>query len=129
MKKLMFVVLVVSLFTLVGYTMLNDAIPVLTYNEAVQHEGKFQIKGVPVPNKYSYDNEKQLFTFYLTDDNNQEFAVNYSGVKPGNYDQAQEVIAIGYYDGNNAVTAKRVMVKCPSKYQAEGGEGYDYKEY
>jgi len=129
MKKILFVVLVASLFALVGFTMFNDAIPVLTYDEVVNHAGKFQIKGTPINDKNSYDSESQLFSFYLNDDNGKEFLVKYSGIKPGNYEEAQEVIAIGYYNSEGFIDAKRIMVKCPSKYQAEGGEGFEYKEY
>ena len=42
--------------------------------------------------------------------------VMYEGVKPGNFEEATEIVAIGSYrDG--AFHAEQLLVKCPSKYQ------------
>ena len=128
-RKFLFFVVVVSLFGLVGYTMVNEQIPVLTYSEAKLHRGKFQLKGVPIKEKTNYDQEKKVFKFSLVDDKKQEFEVWYNGVKPGNYDQANEVVVIGSYSKDGYVKADRLLVKCPSKYEAEGSEGYVMKEY
>jgi cytochrome c-type biogenesis protein CcmE len=43
-------------------------------------------------------------------------------VVPGNFDQATSIVAIGHYkDGTFA--AEQLLVKCPSKYQAEAERG------
>ncbi len=49
--------------------------------------------------------------------------VIYHGVVPGNFDQASSVVLKGRPDGETFV-AEQMLVKCPSKYQGEGGEGY-----
>jgi len=44
--------------------------------------------------------------------------VVYHGVIPGNFDQATMVVAIGRYQEGRFL-AEQLLVKCPSKYQAE----------
>ena len=41
-----------------------------------------------------------------------------SGVIPGNFDQAVSIVAIGRYQDDH-FEAEQLLVKCPSKYQAE----------
>jgi cytochrome c-type biogenesis protein CcmE len=47
----------------------------------------------------------------------------YHGVIPGNFDQATSIVCKGKSDGNVFV-ADQLLVKCPSKYQGEGGEEF-----
>jgi len=43
-------------------------------------------------------------------------SVLYSGIKPGNFEEATEIVAVGSYrDGS--FYADQLLVKCPSKYQ------------
>jgi cytochrome c-type biogenesis protein CcmE len=42
--------------------------------------------------------------------------VEYSGTKPGNFEQADKVVLIGRYQ-NGIFSADQLLVKCPSKYQ------------
>ena len=49
--------------------------------------------------------------------------VVFYGTVPGNFDQATSVVLKGKADGDQFV-ADQMLVKCPSKYQGEGGEEY-----
>ena len=49
--------------------------------------------------------------------------VVYYGVVPGNFDQATSVVLKGKSEGDHFV-AQQMLVKCPSKYQGEGGDEY-----
>jgi cytochrome c-type biogenesis protein CcmE len=49
--------------------------------------------------------------------------VVYYGVVPGNFDQATSVVLKGQ-PGEEGFVADQMLVKCPSKYQGEGGEEY-----
>ena len=42
--------------------------------------------------------------------------VLYEGVKPGNFEEATQIVAIGSYS-DGAFHANQLLVKCPSKYQ------------
>jgi cytochrome c-type biogenesis protein CcmE len=130
MRKVIFGLVIFAMFGMVSYAMMNDDIPVLNYNEAMLHSGKFQIIGLPIANKFSYDEKAQLFTFSLLDNSGVEFNVQYAGVKPGNYDQATEIVVVGHTAKDlKTVIADRILVKCPSKYEADGIEDYETKEY
>ena len=47
--------------------------------------------------------------------------VSYAGIMPGNFEQAESVVAKGIYNGQRFV-ADDLLVKCPSKYQGTDGE-------
>jgi len=44
--------------------------------------------------------------------------VRYHGIKPGNFDEARQVVCVGRYRGG-AFEAEQLLVKCPSKEQAK----------
>ena len=54
----------------------------------------------------------------LKDEKGEVLTVEYRGVIPGNFDQATSIVAIGRYD-DGRFRAEQLLVKCPSKYQAE----------
>jgi cytochrome c-type biogenesis protein CcmE len=71
--------------------------------------------------KYEMANGSLLFT--LRDPHNQQqmMRVRYHGLKPGNFEDAISIVAIGQYDEHvKEFAADKLLVKCPSKYQ--GGE-------
>ena len=55
----------------------------------------------------------------MADEKGEEFEVIYHGVKPANLEQAEEIVVIGRFEGAT-FNADQLLVKCPSKYQAEG---------
>ena len=61
--------------------------------------------------------------FQLKDVDGEVMSIAYEGVKPANFEQATSVVAIGrFHEG--VFEADQLLVKCPSKYQAEGGGEY-----
>ncbi len=73
------------------------------------------------PSKVHYDVDKGELVFALQDEKMEVMEVVYRGVKPANFEQATSVVAIGTYkDGR--FEADQLLVKCPSKYQAEGAQ-------
>lgn len=97
-------------------------------------KAKSSTKIVQVMGKIDFDK-----VFYNADDSRLEFAVYdaealdkstastmnvvYYGVVPGNFDQATSVVLKGKSEGNIFI-ADQMLVKCPSKYQGEDGDGY-----
>jgi cytochrome c-type biogenesis protein CcmE len=55
-------------------------------------------------------------TFRLRDEAGEEAWVVYAGAKPEGFEQADNVVAVGRYQGSQ-FTADKLLVKCPSKYQ------------
>jgi cytochrome c-type biogenesis protein CcmE len=92
--------------------------PYISFSEARRAGTSVQVNGVLAnPAKVHYDAEHTELVFALKDDKNEVMDVVYKGVKPVNFEQATNVVAIGTYkDGRFA--ADQLLVKCPSKYQA-----------
>lgn len=104
------------------FAMLNfrkSLTPYVSLAEAKNTDAVVQVKGKRVDGSEYFDMEQKIFKFKMTDDTGQEFNVTYAGVKPSNFEQATEVIAIGRFTSGK-FEAEQILVKCPSKYQAEG---------
>ena len=93
--------------------------PYISIAEAKSATGLVQVSGLVKDGKSTYD-ASGGFTFVLTDDKNNELPVVFKRVKPANFDQAIGVVAVGHYKGN-VFEADQLLVKCPSKYEAEYG--------
>ncbi|MEP7028646.1 MAG: cytochrome c maturation protein CcmE [Candidatus Eisenbacteria bacterium] len=96
--------------------------PYISFSEAKRSGGSVQVNGVLAdPAAVRYDADRTQLVFALKDDKNEVMEVVYKGVKPVNFEQATSVVAIGtYQDGK--FTADQLLVKCPSKYQAEANQ-------
>lgn len=95
--------------------------PYITFAEARQSSGLVQVHGVLADKRYVLQQDRQYMSFRLKDEQGEVLPVEYHGVIPGNFDQATSIVAIGRYK-NGTFTAEQLLVKCPSKYQAEGAE-------
>ena len=79
--------------------------------------------------EYNEDSERLEFAIYDTEaeeaNAGPRLDVVYYGVVPGNFDQATSVVLKGMADSTGMFVADQMLVKCPSKYQGEGGEYQD----
>jgi len=92
--------------------------PYISFAEARTASGLVQVNGKLANKDYVLKPEEQFLSFQLRDERGEVMAVEYRGVIPGNFDQAVSVVAIGRYQGSH-FEAQQLLVKCPSKYQAE----------
>jgi cytochrome c-type biogenesis protein CcmE len=76
------------------------------------------VNGVLADKQYVLKQEEQYLSFRLRDAKGEVLPVEYRGVIPGNFDQATSIVAIGRYQGDK-FAAEQLLVKCPSKYQAQ----------
>jgi cytochrome c-type biogenesis protein CcmE len=120
--KLMIAILLVAASIGLGVTTFRKTLtPYTSFAEARRSGTSVQVNGVlQNPAAIHYDPAKSELAFALKDDKNEVMNVVYKGVKPANFEQATNVVAIGTYE-NGVFTADQLLVKCPSKYQAEGG--------
>lgn len=93
--------------------------PYISFAEARRSSGQVQVNGVLASKDYVLERDRQFLQFDLKDERGEVLTVQYHGVIPGNFDQATSVVAIGRYEGSH-FEADQLLVKCPSKYQAEG---------
>ena len=112
--------IIIAAFIIFAVFSLRESLtPYVSLAEAKKTDAVVQVKGKRIEGSEQFDMEKKMFTFKMKDDKGHVFDVTYPGVKPSNFEQATEVIAIGrYIEGKFA--AEQILVKCPSKYQAEG---------
>lgn len=114
-------VAIVAFIALGASSLMSSMTPYVTVFEKVRTatQDKVQVPGDLVKGKSTYDKRQAALVFFIKDPTGQEMKVIYKGVRPGNFDQADRVVAVGkYHDG--AFHAEQLLVKCPSKYQNQG---------
>ena len=92
--------------------------PYIPFDEARRSTGMVQVNGMLAEKNYVLKPEEQYLEFKLRDSRGEVMPVTYRGVIPGNFDQATSIVAIGH-DRADHFDAEQLLVKCPSKYQAE----------
>ena len=92
--------------------------PYISFNEARHSSGMVQVNGVLADKNYVMKKEEQYLEFKLRDTQGEIMPVAYRGVIPGNFDQATSIVALGRFKEDH-FEAEQLLVKCPSKYQAE----------
>lgn len=90
--------------------------PYVSFDEARRYGAAVQVIGDVVLAEASYDMESHQLRFPISDERGERLTVVYSGTKPSNFEQADQVVAIGKYE-NDVFVADRLLVKCPSKYE------------
>ena len=75
-----------------------------------------QVAGSLVAGSTRYDEARGTLRFAMADEHGRQLQVEYGGVKPGNFEDATQVVAVGTYEGG-IFRAEQLLVKCPSKYQ------------
>jgi len=58
------------------------------------------------------------FSFIMVDDKGREQKVYYNEPMPQDFTKSEKVVVIGSYKGND-FNAKKILMKCPSKYQEQ----------
>jgi len=110
-------IIIVSFIVWAGISFNKTLTPYVTISEAKTSDTMVQVKGKRVDNG-SFDMEQNVFVFNMVDEVGEQIQVVYDGAKPGNFEQATEIVCIGRYtDGK--FHAKELLVKCPSKYMEE----------
>ena len=122
LKAVLAVILLVAA-TAIGITSFKKTVtPYISFAEAREARGLVQVNGTLADKKYVLKPNEQFLSFRLRDSKGEILPVEYHGVVPGNFDQATSIVAIGHYQ-DGTFTAEQLLVKCPSKYQAEAEKG------
>lgn len=116
-KYIIGVVIIVSFIIWAGISFDKTLTPYVSIAEAKVAGNVVQVKGKRVDDG-RFDLEKNVFVFTMMDEKGEEIQVVYDGAKPGNFEQATEVVCVGQYV-NGQFKAKELLVKCPSKYMEE----------
>lgn len=99
------------------WSLKETASPYVSFEQARTIQKNVQVLGKVEHSKTNYDEKTGIFSFYIVDDNGDMMRVDYPGIKPGNFEQAESVVCVGKYQ-NGVFVADNLLVKCPSKYQS-----------
>jgi cytochrome c-type biogenesis protein CcmE len=119
----------ILLLGFIGFSLLSfkkTLTPYVSYDEARTANRMVQVAGALEKGSSSYHDDNQSLYFNLKDPKTQQgLRVRYKGVKPGNFEDAISIVAIGRFDAaTKEFEANKLLVKCPSKYQ-----GAEVKQY
>jgi cytochrome c-type biogenesis protein CcmE len=117
--KIVLALLLVVIGVVIGVSSFKKSVtPYISFAEARRATGLVQVNGQIASKNYVLKPQEQYLEFDLRDQKGEVMPVVYHGVIPGNFDQATMVVAIGRYQ-EGRFQAEQLLVKCPSKYQAE----------
>jgi|COG998Drversion2_1049125.scaffolds.fasta_scaffold34554_2 cytochrome c-type biogenesis protein CcmE len=118
-------VLVVAFLAYGTTSFKSNLTPYVSFEEASRSERKVQVAGGLVENSTKYIDESEELRFTMVEEDGDTMTVLYKGIKPGNFEEAVQIVAVGSY-GDGVFHAEQLLVKCPSKYQ---GLEDDVREY
>lgn len=109
--------IIVGFIVWAGVSFNKTLTPYVTIEKAKEMASVVQVKGKRLDNG-TFDVSNNVFVFTMADEAGEKIEVIYDGTKPGNFEQATEIVCVGTYtDGK--FHAKELLVKCPSKYMEE----------
>lgn len=97
--------------------------PYVSFSQARAALDAVQVAGKLVEGSSFYDEAAGKLVFLLEDTQGDRMKVEFAGTKPGNFEEATQIVAIGRFT-NGVFVAEKLLVKCPSKYQ-----GVEEKQY
>jgi cytochrome c-type biogenesis protein CcmE len=127
-KYIIGIVIIVIFIVVGGTAFLNTTVRYVPYDVALKSTSRVQVMGKIDFDQVVFDKEntRLAFTIYDPEASSPQGAKNlkavYYGPVPGNFDQATSVVLIGKPDSLGTFVADQMLIKCPSKYQGEGGE-------
>lgn len=121
-KYIIGLVIIVIFVIFAGMNFQKSLTPYVSLAEAKAKGKTVQIKGARVEGSEHWDPETKTFNFKVHDETGEEVLIIYNGVKPSNFEHATEIVVRGKYSGG-VFEADELLVKCPSKYEAEVAEG------
>ena len=77
-----------------------------------------RVSGYVIPSSIDWDAEKIKVRFTMLEGRD-SLRVLYKGVKPDQLADAQQVLAEGKLDAEGVLQASKLLLKCPSKYEAQ----------
>lgn len=121
MKKTHIILLVlVAAAVAIIVSMFGDFSTYETFATAAQDPGKkYHVIGVLAKDQgMEYDPVKDPnhFTFYVQDKAGNVNRVIFNGAKPTDIEKSEQIVMMGYMDGNN-FRCNKIQMKCPSKYK------------
>ena len=118
MRKVLLAALLLGFIAYAGMNLSESVTPYVGIAEATSSEKNVQVKGL-LDKNFVPQQASEEFIFNLQDEETGEvMKVKFAGVKPDQFDDAHHIVAIGKYNSDDsAFHAKKLLIKCPSKYE------------
>lgn len=124
MKKYDKIVLLVLLavFAVGGFRTISNALtPYVDFAAAAESNRTVQVKGVPVDGSLVLLDDES-FSFILEDTSGARAEVYHKGQLNPQMFEAEHIVVAGRFNDDGIFDAKNILVKCPSKYEAQKEE-------
>lgn len=125
------VIAAIAYLTVSGFK--QSSVYYLEVHELQKDPTAYTSKGVRIsgdikPDSTVKDLPKKYLKFVMTDETGAEMNVVYNGLIPDAFEEGNQVIVEGkYIASNNTFTATTLLVKCPSKYEADATQEEEQK--
>jgi cytochrome c-type biogenesis protein CcmE len=121
MKKTHLIALIaIALSIGVIISMVSESSSYQDFETARQYKGQeFYVVGDLVEDKpltYNPEENPNHFSFYMEDKNGEVHKVVYNGAKPQDFERSEEIVLVGAME-NGTFQARKLLLKCPSKYK------------
>lgn len=122
-------VIVAALIYLVIGGFKDTAVYYMTVKELYAEESMplgegVRISGYAVPESIVWNSDEIKLTFSLAEDGD-TLNVVYNGIMPDQLADAQQIVVEGTLENSGVLTAHKILLKCPSKYEAKENETFD----
>lgn len=92
----------------------------MNFAEAASTGAQAHVVGTWVKEQaFAYDQQANVFSFHMKDQNGKVIKVVYNNLKPANFEDAEQVVVEGKMLADGQFEAKHILVKCPSKYNEQ----------
>ena len=120
MRKIFLIVLLVGFVAYAGFNLAESVTPYVSIAEARATSNGVQVKGL-LDKNFEPVQIDDKFNFSLQDEETGEtMKVIFDGVKPDQFDEAYHIVAVGKYEAaDESFHAKKLLIKCPSKYEGQ----------
>ena len=120
MRKFLLIALLVGFVAYAGFNLAESVTPYVSIAEARASSNAVQVKGL-LDKNFAPQQTCDEFTFSLQDeDTGETLRVKFDGVKPDQFDDAYHIVAVGKFDSSDdSFHAKKLLIKCPSKYEGQ----------
>ncbi|MDN3547179.1 cytochrome c maturation protein CcmE domain-containing protein [Mucilaginibacter aquaedulcis] len=117
-KSAIFGLVVIAIAIAVIISVYSNSSTYGSFDDALKTKSELHIVGHLNKSKelfYDATKDANYFSFYMKDNKGEERKVVFTGTKPEDFERSEQLVLTGTMVGNE-FHAKKILMKCPSKY-------------